>query len=186
MNPLTKGMAKRLVIRRFTTGDVDAVSAIEAAVSLDPWSRELFAGELDEQPGDRFPTRRSGQRSDRHWLVALDGRSGPVIGFGGVLFVVDEVHVMNVAVSADARRRGVASRLLVELLANAVGRGAMSATLEVRPANVAAIGLYRRFGFTEVGRRPRYYPNGDDAVIMWAHHLSGVVQRWRSPVGAIR
>lgn len=150
-------------LRPLAAGDLAAVAAIEAAVSLDPWSEELFAGELAAGP------------TDRRWLVALDpSPTAPVsgvIGFGGVLHVAEEVHVMNLAVAPGHQCRGIATRLLAQLLVDAVDRGAVAATLEVRPSNVAAQALYQRFGFGEVGRRPRYYVNGDDAVIMWAHRL---------------
>ncbi|MEM9564917.1 MAG: ribosomal protein S18-alanine N-acetyltransferase [Actinomycetota bacterium] len=141
--------------------DLDAVHRLEVDSSPDPWSRDLLAGELD------------GDGNDRLWLVAAAGR-GPrrrIVGFGGVLLVVDEAHVMNLVVSAGQRRRRVASRLLASLLLAAADRGATAATLEVRAGNDAAIELYRRFGFEMAGRRPRYYADGADAEIMWCHGL---------------
>lgn len=149
-------------LRPMEPADLDAVHRLEVACSPDPWSRHLLAGEL-EGPG-----------TDRHWLVATEGDGvapATIVGFGGILSIVDEAHVMNLAVHPRWRRRGLASRLLAALLVRAVDRGATAATLEVRAANRAATELYRRFGFEAAGRRRAYYADGEDATIMWCHGL---------------
>ncbi len=145
-------------LRPLDEADLDRVHALEVAASEDPWSRELLAGEL------------VGDRRDRLWLVAT-APDGTILGFGGVLQVVDEAHVMNLVVDPAWRRHGIARRLLGRLLLDIGDRGAIAATLEVRAGNDAAIGLYRSFGFEQAGRRPRYYPDGTDAEIMWCHQL---------------
>ncbi len=155
-------------LRPMTAADVPAVHRIETAASADPWSESLFRDEL--APGG----------TPRHWLVALEtsaadqlAQEGPtaekIIGFGGILFLADEAHVMNIAVTPDRQRRGVAARLLAALLLTAGDRGSIGATLEVRQSNAAAIALYHRFRFEEAGRRPRYYADGEAASIMWVH-----------------
>lgn len=136
---------------------IDAVHSIETAATPDPWSRELFASEL------------TGDGNGRLWLVAEE--DGRVVGFGGLLFVVDEAHIMNVAVDPAHQRKGLATTLVSRLLLDAGDRGATGATLEVRVSNMAARNLYKRFGFEEAGRRPRYYPDGEDAMIMWVHKI---------------
>lgn len=136
---------------------LDQVHAIETAATPDPWSRELLATELD----DVGP--------DRHWLVAI--QDGDVVGFGGLLFIVDEAHIMNLAVRPDRQRQGLASMLVSRLLRDAGDRGATGVTLEVRVSNRPAIALYEMFGFEHVGRRPRYYADGEDAAIMWVHKI---------------
>ncbi|MEM9652795.1 MAG: ribosomal protein S18-alanine N-acetyltransferase [Actinomycetota bacterium] len=137
---------------------LDAVHTIETDASPDPWSRDLFASELD------------GGGPDRRWLVALNDR-GEVVGFGGLLFVLDEAHIMNLAVAPTVQRQGLASALVARLLLDAGDRGTISVTLEVRPSNGPALALYHRFGFESAGRRPGYYPDGEDAVIMWLHRI---------------
>lgn len=168
--------APTLELRSMTAADLDAVHRLEVEASPDPWSRELLAGELD------------GDRADRLWLVALaptaDGSGSPagtsaIVGFGGALQVVDEAHIMNLAVAPDQRRRRVASRLVASLLLASGDRGAISATLEVRAGNRAAIELYRSFGFEIAGRRPAYYPDGEDAEIMWLHRIDRPATRDR-------
>ncbi|MGB5758919.1 MAG: ribosomal protein S18-alanine N-acetyltransferase [Acidimicrobiales bacterium] len=144
-------------IRAMAADDLAVVHRIEELVSPDPWSRSLFADEL------------ATARDDRQWLVATV--AGEVVGYGGLLFVADEAHIMNLAVDPVRQRQGIASRLVANLLLAAGDRGTIAATLEVRASNWQAQGLYRRFGFVESGHRPRYYPDGEDAVIMWVHRM---------------
>lgn len=141
-----------------TTDHLDAVARIEQASSLLPWPRDLFAGELD------VPV------ALRHWLVAVD-ESGAVLGFGGMMLLDDEAHLMNIAVDPAHRRDGIARRLLHRLVVDIVGLGARHLTLEVRPANDAALMLYRRFEMAPVGVRRDYYGPGEDALILWVHDI---------------
>ncbi len=97
-------------------------------------------------------------------LVAWCG--DPAIGYLEAHAVVDELHVMGLAVDPAWRRRGIASALLRRGLALAAARGATAAHLEVRASNTAARRFYARFGFVAAGRRPRYYPNGEDALLL--------------------
>lgn len=137
---------------------VDDVAAIERAVYPRPWSPAVFRAEL-------------GRTDDRAFLVACRGRR--IVGYGGVLVGAGDAHILTVAVDPDERRGGVATRLVVELLAAAVELGATAATLEVRESNAGAEGLYRRFGFDSAGVRPGYYEdNGEGARIMWLQDLA--------------
>ncbi|MFU8841904.1 MAG: GNAT family N-acetyltransferase [Nitriliruptoraceae bacterium] len=98
-------------------------------------------------------------------LVAVDGPDHLGAAIGQVL--LDEGHVIDLAVAPTARGQGIGRRLLEELLAGLRARGAVAHTLEVRPGNRAALGLYRASGFVVEGRRPRYYPDGEDALLLW-------------------
>jgi len=133
--------------------DLRAVEAIEHASFGDPWSREALFGELE---GDamRLP------------LIA-ESDHGDVLGFLMAWRVVDQLHVLNVAIGPAARRRGVATALLREAARTGAGAGLVEVTLEVRRSNAGARDFYRHHGFAETGCRPRYYAdNGEDAVIM--------------------
>ena len=133
-----------------------AVLAIEEQVQPRPWSERIFRSELG-QP-------------NRCYLVARQGAN--VVGFAGVLLVLDEGHVTNVAVDPSWHRRAVATSLLVRLCRTAAERGARNLTLEVRMSNDGAQALYRRFGFAPGGVRKAYYPdNREDALVMWAHDI---------------
>jgi [ribosomal protein S18]-alanine N-acetyltransferase len=79
-----------------------------------------------------------------------------------------EAEVLTLAVAEPARRRGVASALLGAAMAEAMARGAATMFLEVSTRNEAARTLYARAGFTEVGRRARYYADGSDALVLRA------------------
>jgi len=132
-------------------GDVAAVAAIETAVFPDPWSEQAFREEL-AAPGRRY-------------LVAEEG--GEVVGYGGLLVVEEDAHIVTLAVAPEARGRGLGTRLMLALVEEALAAGSSHLTLEVRVSNEAAQALYRRFGFQTVGRRVRYYRD-EDALIMWA------------------
>jgi ribosomal-protein-alanine N-acetyltransferase len=139
-----------LKIRRLTYADLPHVIALERRAFPTPWSLAMFVLELSKASGI--------------CLAAL--RDGELVGHL-ICSRYDTVwHIMNVAVDPSARRQGVASALLRQLI-DKVGEGAQI-TLEVRPSNDGAIVLYERFGFLSAGRRRRYYQdNGEDALVMW-------------------
>jgi [ribosomal protein S18]-alanine N-acetyltransferase len=133
---------------------LDEVLAIEAAVYPRPWSAAMFEEEL--------------ARDDRCYLVVLE--DDEVAGYAGLSTGAGEAHVLTVAVAPHRRRRGYGARLVATLLAEAVGRGIRSVTLEVRESDTVAQHLYRRAGFESAGVRPGYYQDdGEGAVIMWWH-----------------
>lgn len=152
---------ERIAFRSMTGSDLDQVAAIEKLASPEPWSRSLLAGELDP-PTDA-----------NHWLVAEHEPTGSVVGFAGTMVVADEAHIMNIAVHPDFQRRGIGRHLLIHLLDAGRALGAAAATLEVRSRNRAAIDLYSEFGFRRAGRRPGYYRDGADALIMWRREPRG-------------
>ena len=134
------------------------VVAIEQQASSHPWSLGLFLGEL------RMPTSRS-------YLVALDRHV--VVGFSGLMYTGDEGHITNIAVHPSYLRLGIASRMLVGTMSQAVSRGVTAVTLEARASNAAAHRLYQRFGFAPGGIRHNYYADPrEDALIMWAHDVN--------------
>lgn len=134
------------------------VVSIENETNQHPWSQNLFLGEL------RNPT-------GRIYNVATDTHR--VLGFCGLMIVADEGHITTIAVTPDAQRRGIAKRMLGRTVREAVERGVLHLTLEVRVSNRAALEMYRRFGFAPGGVRPRYYSAPvEDALIMWAHDVN--------------
>ena len=149
-----------LTIRPITGGDLDAVVAIEASTYEQPWSAAVWADELSQET--------------RTYLVAdLDGE---VAGYAGIMVVGVDAHVTTVVSNGEVPRLG--SRLMLELVREAIKAGAEHLTLEVRTSNTRAQELYRRFGLAPVGVRKHYY-RGDDALIMWAHDITGAEYQLR-------
>ena len=146
-----------MVIRPLRQADLDAVIEVEAASFVEPWSRSLFTEEIAQ------PTRR--------YVAATDERS--VCGYGGIMLVGEDAHVVTLAVAPGYRERGVASRIMMELVDLARANGARHLTLEVRESNQAALELYRKFGFEPAGTRKGYYTT-EDAVVMWAVDIDSV------------
>jgi ribosomal-protein-alanine N-acetyltransferase len=90
-----------------------------------------------------------------------------IIGFVGVWLLPDEAHIVTIATRESHRRKGIGERLVIATIDLARERRQPLVTLEVRVSNEAAIALYRKYGFQEVGRRPRYYSdNREDAYIL--------------------
>ena len=139
-----------LKIRRLAYGDLPSVISIERRSFPTPWSLAMFVLELSKPSGI---------------CLAAEDENG-LVGYL-VCARYDEVwHLMNVAVSAEQRRRGVASELIDRLFEESGGDSRF--TLEVRVSNLPAIAMYEGIGFRSAGRRRRYYhDNGEDALIMW-------------------
>ena len=129
---------------------IDAVAVLEQACFADPWSAAALAEELDN-PHAVF-------------LVAVEGDA--VLGYVGMHHVLDEGFITNVAVSAAARRRGVARALLKHLAEYGASNRLYRITLEVRVGNVPARTLYESEGYKPDGIRPGFYshPTEDAAI----------------------
>lgn len=161
------GPGVSLAVRPLVPSDLDAVIAVEDLSFVQPWSRSLFAEELAE------PTRR--------YLAAISGET--FCGYGGIMLAGEDAHLLTLAVAPEARQQGVASQLMMELIALARSAGARHLTLEVRESNDAALELYRKFGFDTAGIRPGYYTT-EDAVVMWAIDIDSV--DYQETLAAIR
>jgi ribosomal-protein-alanine N-acetyltransferase len=135
-----------------------SVVRIESQVYPRPWSHSLFVSEL-------------ALRSSRAYVVAKVGRD--VVGYAGLMMSLTDGHVTTIAVEPAWHRNGIGTRLLLALAREAIDRGAIALTLEVRLSNRGAQEMYKRFGFTAVGVRKGYYADtGEDALIMWAYEVS--------------
>ncbi|MEO8587538.1 MAG: ribosomal protein S18-alanine N-acetyltransferase [Acidobacteriota bacterium] len=130
--------------------DLDAVASLERLSFPIPWKREYF--EIEVGAPWRFNR------------VARSG--GALVGYVFCAFAGGEVHVNKIAVAPDVRRQGVASALMNEVLLFAARVDAEEIFLEVRFSNQPARTFYAGLGFTEAGRRGRYYLDGEDALVM--------------------
>lgn len=147
-------MEKKLPIQivPMTAGHLDEIAALGRVCFPDPWSRNMLAEELDNALAA--------------FLVALDAKGG-IVGYAGLQVVLDEGYILNIAVTPERRRQGIAGKLLQVFLDFAQGNRLSFLTLEVRASNEAAIALYESRGFRETGRRRNYYEHPrEDALIM--------------------
>jgi [ribosomal protein S18]-alanine N-acetyltransferase len=134
--------------------DLDGVLAVEAESFTNPWTREMYAWELQN-------------RSLCH-IYVIRAPDDTIIGFCAFWLVFDEVHINNLAIRPAWRGQGLGTRLLRRVLTEARRLGARRATLEVRASNLGARRLYERFGFVIAATRPGYYSNPvEDALILW-------------------
>ena len=91
------------------------------------------------------------------------------VGHGVISQIVDEAHLLNIAIDVTQQGKGLGLQLLEHLMQRASQRGCVECFLELRASNLSAYGLYERFGFNEIGRRRDYYPTAEgheDALVM--------------------
>ena len=131
--------------------DVVGIAELEKICFNDPWSENSIASELENPLSC--------------WLVAVEGDQ--VVGYVGSQTVLDGSDMMNIAVSPNFRRQGIAESLINELVSLLQARNSLCLILEVRASNAPAITLYEKMGFYEIGRRRNYYRNPkEDALIL--------------------
>lgn len=146
-----------LEIGPYEEGDMEEIIAIERDSFQTPWSERIFRNEMT-CPVSRMLVGRSCQQ-----------RGKIVAGYLIYWHVEDEIHIHNIAVRTEMRRKGIATRMLAEALRRSRREGARRVTLEVRRSNLPAQEMYGKFGFTVEGVRRGYYSdNREDALIMWA------------------
>lgn len=139
------------LIRDAVPNDLDALEELEKECFSLPWTREQLQGELPDE---------------RHEFLTAE-LDGDVVGYVGMMCVLDEGYISNVAVSPRFRRQGIGRALVAEMLRRAEGRQLTFVTLEVRAHNDGAIALYSQAGFAPVGRRRNYYERPrEDAILM--------------------
>jgi ribosomal-protein-alanine N-acetyltransferase len=143
----------RFAIRRMNEPDIDAVLSIERTAFPSPWSRQAFENEI---------------RTDYALPLVLCKPHPPlIIGYLCAWTVLDECHILNLAVHTAYRRQGLASLMLDHLFRLCTAGEVSRFYLEVRETNDQAISLYRKHGFRVCGVRRRYYTDtGEDALLM--------------------
>jgi ribosomal-protein-alanine N-acetyltransferase len=141
-------------IRLCERRDVHELLVIEEAQFPEPWTKGMLLDEITNT-------------ETRRYTVAVEGER--VVGYLGVMFVLDELHVNTIGTLPGHEGRGIASSLLDEALLDAKSRAIVRATLEVATSNTRAQQLYFRYGFKPVGVRKNYYERThEDALVLWA------------------
>ncbi len=137
-------------IVEFEPRHLQDILEVERECFSSPWSEKMFKEEI------------SGKFS--HYCVAeIDNHA---IGYMGMWCLSGEGHITNVAIASNHRRKGYAKALISHFINIAEKENLEFMTLEVRASNVAAIALYKSFGFEQVGIRKRYYENVEDAYLL--------------------
>jgi [ribosomal protein S18]-alanine N-acetyltransferase len=132
-----------------TADHIIEVAKIENEVFRDPWPRSGFLEILS--------------LSDKCWCAVCGKKP---LGYLITQWILDEIHVLNIAVAVEAHRKGIASEMLSMLFREGLAGGMQDIFLEVRVSNESAIALYKRFGFEEIVVRKKYYQDGENALVM--------------------
>ena len=138
-------------VREATEIDASEIARIEKASFSTPWSEEMILSEMREPLSSFF-------------VIEFNNT---IIGYYGFLHILDELHILNVAVDPSYRGRKVGSALIEHLLERGRAFSVRAVTLEVRESNLPAIKLYEKYGFHSVGIRPHYYTDKENALIYW-------------------
>lgn len=160
MNPEMTTCA--VTIRPMLPEDLEPVHAIEQRIFTTPWSLTSYRFEMQNPVSKKWVAE----------VVDVDGLD-QIVGMVIVWLFMDKAHIGNLGVDEDYRRQGIACQLLRTALVSCSKQGAVSANLEVRESNIAALTFYDRFNFEQVGRHNGYYhDNGEDAIIMALHDIN--------------
>ena len=140
-------------VRSMRREDVDAVVEIETEAFSSPWRKETFA-ELVDRPALE--------------MLVMEHPDEGIVGYAVLWCIMDQGELANLAIVPRMRNRGLGTRLMARVIELARERGVAAMYLEVRESNAHALQLYRRFGFSEVGRRRGYYdrPKEDARILM--------------------
>lgn len=198
--PRTHEEANRAVyiLEPMVQEDVEEVSGVERQCFTNPWPVSAYRRELrntnqnyyivlrDDPAADAeeaeapvvietHPRDQRGRGRFAFWPIGRRSEKDappPIIGFAGMWNILDEAHVTTIGMRPDYQGRGLGELLFLELIDEAIRRKCTWVTLEVRISNYGAQALYRKYGFSIQGRRPRYYSdNNEDAFIMWSESL---------------
>ncbi len=140
-------------LRPACDADLAGLRGLETSCfARDAWGEEALRGELDGVPATRY--------------VVVAEEAGTLVGYAALLAVGSTADVQRIAVRPDRRRLQIGAHLLADLLREALARDCAEALLEVRQDNSAAIAMYETAGFTVLARRPGYYQDGVDALVL--------------------
>ncbi len=142
-----------------TPQDLDTILTIDRAAFKRPWQRKSFVAELVHKDAFGYVVRKK-----------VNQKSSDVIAYVFVRVILNEMHIMRIAVGASFQTKGVATRMLRQCFTLAQQKRLDAVYIEVRPGNTSATALYRKAGFQSLGTRPNYYPEtGEDALVMVKH-----------------
>jgi len=143
-------LLENLSFRTMKDEDAAEVYNIECESFTDPWPLSAFE--------------KSGENGTRRFYVAQDGNV--ILAYGAVMTVLDECEILRIAVRKKSRKSGIGSLMLKYMINECYRKKSRFFYLEVRESNIPAIGLYKKFGFSENGRRKDYYTKPVEAAVL--------------------
>lgn len=162
MNPRQLDIQEKVNIRLMREDDLPAVKEIDKTSFSLPWPPSAFEYELNDNPRSML------------WVAEIETpETGKlVVGMVVIWLILDEAHIATIAVAPEYRQQEIGKKMLSTALSAVADLNICIATLEVRANNIAAINLYRSFGFEVAGIRPKYYhDNSEDGLIMTTNNL---------------
>lgn len=139
-----------ITIEKMTKEHLEQIKNILMTEFDEFWNANVLEKELENPLSD--------------YIVAIN--ENEVVGYAGLWQPCDEGHITNIVTKLDKRGNKIASKMLEELIKIAKNKNLKCVTLEVNVHNEIAINLYKKYNFKEIGKRPKYYYNMDDALIM--------------------
>lgn len=147
-----------VILRVANRNDSAQMAEIEKKCFSEPWSEDAFKDALKNE--------------DYLYVVALN--ENIIVGMAGIIISADGGYVTNVAVLPEYRNKGIAFKILEELMIQGINKGVCSYMLEVRESNTSAIKLYEKIGFVNVGKRPGMYEHPhEDAYVFTKDIIDG-------------
>lgn len=137
-------------ITPMTLEDIETISPILLKEFDDFWSSNVLKQELESNNSSLFAAKSNHE----------------IIGFASIWCVLEEAHLTNIVIKKEFRKKGIATKFLNHLFCFCKKAGMNTLTLEVSSHNQPAFLLYKKLGFTVVGKRPNYYSNNQDAILM--------------------
>lgn len=155
-----------VIIEEMTLRHMEQIMAIENVSFPTPWSENMFRKELNVS-------------ISRNFVALVESKEGKeIVGYMNYWIYAEESHLNNIAVRSDYRGKGVALKLMTEMIRKSLKEGAVLGTLEVRQSNRAAIGLYEKCGYVVKGIRPNYYDDTkEDGLILWCDFEETIKKR---------
>ena len=148
----------KISIAKMTQDDIPSVTEIEAEVYGEHhWSKSAFYDEMSNNLAKYY---------------VVKNQEGEILAYAGTWHIIDEGHITTIAVRKKYQRNHIGEALIIKILDDCYEEKIKYLTLEVRTSNVAAIGLYTKYGFNSLGTRKGYYQdNNEDALIMWTENI---------------
>ena len=138
-------------VRPMRWWDIDVVDPLEQELfPLDPWSIDQWWRELAQL--------------HNHYFVVES--AGELCGYAGLSISGSDADIQTIAIADPFQGKGIGRKLLNQLVARSLELGVTYIFLEVRSDNTSALSMYSSFGFVEISKRAKYYPDGTDAVIL--------------------